>query len=69
MRHYIFEVSDDQSRNFPFDCKCIGTWNFWPGTRLTVNKLKRHMFVCVFTTLFIFNTINMSAAYMCCSNY
>ena len=27
----------------------IGAWNFWPGTRLSVNKLKRHTFVC-FTT-------------------
>ena len=35
------------------DCKCIGAWNFWPRTRLTVNKLKRHIFVCFYNIIHI----------------
>ena len=51
--YYIYVVSDDHSQSFPFDCKCIGALNFWPRTRLTVNKLKRHIFVRFFHLIHI----------------
>ena len=52
MSLFLCGVRRSQS-GFPFDCKCIVAWNFWPRTRLTVNKFKKHIFVCFYNLIHI----------------